>query len=78
MPARRVDQGRALRQAEQIARDSYDRIAGLVLRELAIDGCLTKAPGGERREEVIDAFFELADGRGVLGKTHLNVLVDVT
>jgi transposase len=31
---------------KQIARDSYDRIAGLALRELAIDGCITKAPGG--------------------------------
>jgi transposase len=28
-----------------IARDSYDRIVGLVLRELAVDGCITKAPG---------------------------------
>jgi transposase len=31
---------------KQIALDSYDRIVGLVLRELAIDGCITKAPGG--------------------------------
>ena len=31
---------------KQIARDSYDRIVGLILRELAIDGCITKAPGG--------------------------------
>jgi transposase len=30
----------------QIALDSYDRIAGLVLQELAVDGCITKAPGG--------------------------------
>jgi len=29
-----------------IARDSYDRIVGLVLDELAVDGCITKAPGG--------------------------------
>jgi transposase len=29
-----------------IARDCYDRIAGLVLEELAVDGCITKAPGG--------------------------------
>ena len=29
-----------------IARESYDRIVGLVLQELAIDGCITKAPGG--------------------------------
>jgi transposase len=31
---------------KQIALDAYDRIVGLVLQELAIDGCLTKAPGG--------------------------------
>jgi transposase len=29
-----------------IARDSYDRMVGLVLEELAVDGCVTKAPGG--------------------------------
>ena len=29
-----------------IARDSYDRIVGLVLEELAVDGCIAKAPGG--------------------------------
>jgi transposase len=31
---------------KQIARESYDRIAGLVLEELAVDGCIAKAPGG--------------------------------
>jgi transposase len=31
---------------KQIALDSYDRIVGLLLQELAIDGCITKAPGG--------------------------------
>jgi transposase len=31
---------------KQIARDSYDRIVGLELEELAVDGCITKAPGG--------------------------------
>lgn len=31
---------------KQIALDAYDRIVGLVLTELAIDGCITKAPGG--------------------------------
>jgi len=30
----------------QIALDAYDRIVGLALTELAIDGCITKAPGG--------------------------------
>jgi hypothetical protein len=29
-----------------IARKSYDRMAGLVMEELAVDGCITKAPGG--------------------------------
>jgi transposase len=28
------------------ARDAYDRIVGLVLQELAVDGCIAKAPGG--------------------------------
>jgi transposase len=29
-----------------IARESYDRIVGLALADIAVDGCLTKAPGG--------------------------------
>jgi transposase len=29
-----------------VARDAYDRIVGLVLEELAVDGCIAKAPGG--------------------------------
>jgi transposase len=29
-----------------IARESYDRMAGLALADIAIDGCITKAPGG--------------------------------
>ena len=31
---------------KKIARESYDRIVGLVLGELAVGGCITKAPGG--------------------------------
>jgi transposase len=31
---------------KQIARESYDRIVGLVLEELTVDGCIAKAPGG--------------------------------
>jgi transposase len=31
---------------KQIALEAYDRMAGLVLHDLAVDGCLTKAPGG--------------------------------
>ena len=30
----------------KIARESYDRIVGLVMDELIIDGCIAKAPGG--------------------------------
>ena len=31
---------------KQIALEAHDRIVGLALTELAIDGCITKAPGG--------------------------------
>ena len=31
---------------KQIALDAYDRMVGLVLQEILIDGCITKAPGG--------------------------------
>ena len=41
-----MDQGRDVRKLKTIARESYDRIVGLVLQELAVDGCITKAPGG--------------------------------
>jgi transposase len=34
---------------EAVARDGYDRLIGLRLDELAVDGCLTKAPGGGER-----------------------------
>lgn len=30
----------------RIALESYDRIVGLVLDQIAVDGCITKAPGG--------------------------------
>ena len=33
-------------QLKQIAVEAYDRMAGLVLQEILIDGCITKAPGG--------------------------------
>ena len=29
-----------------IARGCYDRIVGLELQDIAVDGCITKAPGG--------------------------------
>jgi transposase len=31
---------------KQIALEAYDRIVGLLLQEIAVDGCITKAPGG--------------------------------
>ncbi len=31
---------------KQIALDSYDRIVGLILDRIAVDGAITKAPGG--------------------------------
>ena len=31
---------------KQIALQAYDRMTGLILQELAVDGCITKAPGG--------------------------------
>jgi transposase len=31
---------------KQIALDAYDRIVGLILDQIAVDGCITKAPGG--------------------------------
>jgi len=31
---------------KQIALEAYDRIVGLLLDQIAIDGCITKAPGG--------------------------------
>jgi transposase len=33
-------------QLKQIALDSYDRIVGLVLDQIAVEGSITKAPGG--------------------------------
>ena len=41
-----MDRGRIFGQLKQIARESYDRIVGLVLEEIAVDGCIAKAPGG--------------------------------
>lgn len=31
---------------KQVALDAYDRIVGLILEEIIVDGCITKAPGG--------------------------------
>ena len=35
-----------LAEQKKISRESYDRTVGLALEELAVDGCITKAPGG--------------------------------
>ena len=35
-------------QLARIARESYDRIVGLLLDHLAVDGCITKAPAAVR------------------------------
>ncbi len=31
---------------KQLALEAYDRIVGLLLEDIAVDGCITKAPGG--------------------------------
>jgi transposase len=33
-------------QLKQIALEAYDRIVGLILDQIAVDGCITQAPGG--------------------------------
>lgn len=33
-------------QLKTIALDAYDRVVGLLLDQIAVDGCITKAPGG--------------------------------
>jgi len=33
-------------QLKQVALQAYDRIVGLLLENIAVDGCITKAPGG--------------------------------
>jgi hypothetical protein len=40
-----VDQAGIFGELRQFARESYDRIAGLVLEEIAVGGCIAKAPG---------------------------------
>ena len=38
-----------MEELEQMARESYDRVIGLELAEVAVDCCITKAPcGGEK------------------------------
>ena len=56
-----------------IARESYDRIVGLALRDIAVDGCITKAPGGgdcagpspvDRRKQGMKRSL-LVEGKGI-------------
>jgi hypothetical protein len=41
-----VDKAGIFAKLKTIACDAYDRVVGLVLEELAVDGCIAKAPGG--------------------------------
>jgi hypothetical protein len=41
-----MDQTGAFAELKQLALDAYDRIVGLLLDDIAVDGCITKAPGG--------------------------------
>src|SRR5690349_6096023 len=45
-PPRRMGRTRGIRAAEDDRLDVYDRIVGLLLDQIAVDGCITKAPGG--------------------------------
>jgi transposase len=56
-----------------IARESYDRIVGLALAGIAVDGCITKAPGGgecagpspaDRRKQGMKRSL-LVEGKGI-------------
>jgi len=60
-------------QLRRIALDAYDRIVGLLLEDVAVDGCITKAPGGgevagpspvDRRKQGMKRSL-LVDGYGI-------------
>jgi transposase len=60
-------------QLKQIALDAYDRIVELLLDDIAVDGCITKAPGGgevagpspvDRRKQGMKRSL-LVDGGGI-------------
>jgi transposase len=58
---------------KQIALEAFDRIVGLVLEEIAVDGCIIKAPGGGEcaRRRPVDRGKQgmkrssLVDGHGI-------------
>jgi transposase len=71
-PVRRAA-ARPVADLKTIARESYDRIIGLVLRDIAVDGCITKAPGGgecagpspvDRRKQGMKRSL-MVEGRGI-------------
>ncbi len=45
-----IDLG-VMEELEEMARESYDRVVGLELSEVAVDCCITKAHVGARRRE---------------------------
>jgi len=60
-------------QLKQIALSGYDRMIGLLLEDVAVDGCITKAPGGgqvagpspvDRRKQGMKRSV-LVEGRGI-------------
>lgn len=60
-------------QVKQLALEAYDRIVGLLLEDIAVDGCITKAPGGgeaagpspvDRRKQGMKRSL-LVDGYGI-------------
>jgi transposase len=77
----------AFAELKQLALDAYDRIVGLLLDDIAVDGCITKAPGGgelagpspvDRRKQGMKRSL-LVDGYGIplrgswprpIGTTH--------
>lgn len=63
----------AFAELKQLALDAYDRIVGLLLDDIAVDGCITKAPGGgelagpspvDRRKQGMKRSL-LVDGYGI-------------
>jgi transposase len=40
-------------QLKQITLETYDRIVGLLLDDIAVDGCITKAPGRRRGRRTV-------------------------
>ena len=50
---------RVFARLKHAAVEAYDRIVGLVLEDILIDGCITKAPGGQqgmKRSSMTDGY----------------------